>query len=249
MSWTREPNGPRDRLERLTRGGQEAESPLDPELLQMLARCLPRLPPEPADQTEPRDAFALGKFQQRRWSMEIARHVVADAVGKRRGFSQREPAMFGKGRGPERLQQPPVGGGGGGTQLPHPAEQHQQSAGGVKGPERIATQVGVLLLPLDGIEPCVEVAMQQRRGGPAFAVRAKGAYFRDVDGRQYLDYLLSYGPIILGHCDPDVNEAVRRQMEEGWLFSIEHPSVIEFDEALSSGRDNRRTMEIEEART
>lgn len=74
--------------------------------------------------------------------------------------------------------------------------------------------------------------MQQRRGGPAFAVRAKGAYFRDVDGRQYLDYLLIYGPIILGHCDPDVNEAVRRQMEEGRLFSIERPAFIEFDDAL-----------------
>jgi glutamate-1-semialdehyde aminotransferase len=70
------------------------------------------------------------------------------------------------------------------------------------------------------------------RGAPHLAVRAKGAYFWDVDGRQFLDYLLGYGPIILGHCDPDVNEAVRSQMEEGTIFSLEHPAVVEFDEEL-----------------
>ena len=70
------------------------------------------------------------------------------------------------------------------------------------------------------------------RGGPAFITRAKGAYFWDVDGHRHLDYLLGYGPIILGHCDPDVNAAVRQQMEEGTIFSLEHPAVVEFDEEL-----------------
>ncbi len=70
------------------------------------------------------------------------------------------------------------------------------------------------------------------RGGPHFATQARGAYFSDVDGRRYLDYLLGYGPIIIGHCDPEVNEAVRQQMEQGTLFSLEHPAVIEFDEEL-----------------
>jgi glutamate-1-semialdehyde aminotransferase len=70
------------------------------------------------------------------------------------------------------------------------------------------------------------------RGAPHFVVRAQGAYFWDPDGRKFLDYLLSYGPIIIGHCDPEVNEAVRRQMEDGTIFSLEHPAVIEFDEEL-----------------
>jgi glutamate-1-semialdehyde aminotransferase len=70
------------------------------------------------------------------------------------------------------------------------------------------------------------------RGAPHFVVRAQGAYFWDPDGRKFLDYLLSYGPIIIGHCDPEVNEAVRRQMEEGSIFSLEHPAVVEFDEDL-----------------
>jgi len=46
-------------------------------------------------------------------------------------------------------------------------------------------------------------------GGPSFAARGKGARFWDVDGNEYLDYLLAYGPIVLGHCDPDVNEFVK----------------------------------------
>jgi glutamate-1-semialdehyde aminotransferase len=69
-------------------------------------------------------------------------------------------------------------------------------------------------------------------GGPSFAARGRGARFWDVDGNEYLDYLLGYGPIVLGHCDPQVNEAVRRQMEEGTVFSIEHPLEIELAETL-----------------
>jgi len=70
------------------------------------------------------------------------------------------------------------------------------------------------------------------RGGPSFAVRAKGARFWDADGNEYLDYLLGYGPIVIGHADADVNAAVREQMEEGAIFSIEHPSAIALAEEL-----------------
>src|SRR5437867_49418 len=41
-------------------------------------------------------------------------------------------------------------------------------------------------------------------------VRAQGAYVWDADGRRYVDYLLAWGPIVLGHCDPRVNEAAAR---------------------------------------
>ena len=70
------------------------------------------------------------------------------------------------------------------------------------------------------------------RGAPAFVAKAKGAYFWDVDGRKYLDYLLAYGPILIGHADERINAAVRRQMEEGTIFSVEHPAVIELAEEL-----------------
>jgi glutamate-1-semialdehyde 2,1-aminomutase len=49
-----------------------------------------------------------------------------------------------------------------------------------------------------------------RVGWEQVIVRARGAYVWDTENRRYLDYLLAWGPIILGHCDPRVNEAVQR---------------------------------------
>jgi len=70
------------------------------------------------------------------------------------------------------------------------------------------------------------------RGGPAFAARAQGAYFWDADGNKYIDYLLGYGPIVLGHADPQVNEAVIRQLNAGTIYSVEHEASVEVAEAL-----------------
>jgi len=69
-------------------------------------------------------------------------------------------------------------------------------------------------------------------GGPAFAARASGSRMWDVDGNEYIDFLLGYGPIVLGHAHPAVNEAVRKQMEDGTVYSIEHPLEIELAEKL-----------------
>jgi len=69
-------------------------------------------------------------------------------------------------------------------------------------------------------------------GGPAFAVRAKGSRFWDADGNEYIDYLLGYGPIVIGHADDEVNDAVRQQMAHGTIYSIEHPLSIELAERL-----------------
>jgi glutamate-1-semialdehyde 2,1-aminomutase len=70
------------------------------------------------------------------------------------------------------------------------------------------------------------------RGGPAFTARAKGARFWDVDGREYIDYLLSYGPIILGHADDEINAAVREQLELGSVFTVESTLAVELAEEL-----------------
>jgi glutamate-1-semialdehyde 2,1-aminomutase len=45
-------------------------------------------------------------------------------------------------------------------------------------------------------------------GEPVFIERAQGPYLYDVDGNRYLDYVQSWGPMILGHCYPSVVEAV-----------------------------------------
>jgi len=70
------------------------------------------------------------------------------------------------------------------------------------------------------------------KGYPVFTRRASGARFRDADGNEYVDYLLGFGPILLGYNDAAVNEAVRRQMEEGTIYTTAHPKEIEVTEKL-----------------
>ncbi len=69
-------------------------------------------------------------------------------------------------------------------------------------------------------------------GGPAFMVRGRGSRVWDVDGHEYIDYLLGYGPIVVGHSDPQVNAAVQQQMEDGTVYSVEHPLEIDLAEKL-----------------
>ena len=55
-------------------------------------------------------------------------------------------------------------------------------------------------------------------GTPVFMREAKGAYLTDVDGNRYLDYVLSWGPMIAGHAHPAVVEAVQRAAERGTSY-------------------------------
>lgn len=55
-------------------------------------------------------------------------------------------------------------------------------------------------------------------GVPRFIERGEGAYLFDVDGNRYLDFCCSWGPLILGHADPDVVAAVREQVGRGMTF-------------------------------
>src|SRR5712692_8173761 len=67
---------------------------------------------------------------------------------------------------------------------------------------------------------------------PIYAVRARGARFWDVDGNEYIDWVSGIGAIILGYCDPVVDEAVREQMASGTTYSINHELEIELAEEL-----------------
>lgn len=62
-------------------------------------------------------------------------------------------------------------------------------------------------------------------GVPVFMKEAKGAYLIDVDGNQYVDYINSWGPAILGHTHPEVLEAIQKQAENG--FSYGTPTELE----------------------
>jgi glutamate-1-semialdehyde 2,1-aminomutase len=62
-------------------------------------------------------------------------------------------------------------------------------------------------------------------GTPVYFKRARGAYVYDEDGREYIDYVGSWGPMILGHAHPDVISAVQRKAEDGLSFGA--PTEIE----------------------
>ena len=69
-------------------------------------------------------------------------------------------------------------------------------------------------------------------GYPVFTQRADGACFWDVDGNEYLDFLLGFGPILLGYNDPAVNAALGKQITEGTVFSTAHPKELEVAQML-----------------
>ncbi|WP_078552152.1 glutamate-1-semialdehyde 2,1-aminomutase [Bacillus alkalicellulosilyticus] len=55
-------------------------------------------------------------------------------------------------------------------------------------------------------------------GAPVFMEKANGAYFWDVDGNRYIDYLAAYGPIITGHAHPHITEAITKAAQNGVLY-------------------------------
>lgn len=67
---------------------------------------------------------------------------------------------------------------------------------------------------------------------PLFATKAQGAYFWDVDGNRYIDYMCAYGPNILGYNDKDVDAAALAQLKDGNCVSSPSPKMIELAELL-----------------
>lgn len=64
-------------------------------------------------------------------------------------------------------------------------------------------------------------------GTPRFIESASGSHIRDVDGNQYIDYVGSWGPMILGHAHPDVVRGVQETAEHGMSFGA--PCELEID--------------------
>jgi glutamate-1-semialdehyde 2,1-aminomutase len=62
--------------------------------------------------------------------------------------------------------------------------------------------------------------------------RAKGAYLWDVDGNQYIDYRMAFGPIILGHANEVVNAKVKEEIERGTLGAMTYELEIELMEKI-----------------
>jgi len=66
-------------------------------------------------------------------------------------------------------------------------------------------------------------------GTPLFLKHAEGAYVTDEDDKRYVDYVGSWGPMILGHSHPDVLDAVRRQLQHGLSYGA--PTAMETEMA------------------
>ncbi|TCK03960.1 glutamate-1-semialdehyde 2,1-aminomutase [Phorcysia thermohydrogeniphila] len=64
-------------------------------------------------------------------------------------------------------------------------------------------------------------------GTPRFIAKAKGSHIWDVDGNEYVDYVCSWGPMILGHAHPAVVEAIKEQAEKGTSFGA--PTELEVE--------------------
>lgn len=69
-------------------------------------------------------------------------------------------------------------------------------------------------------------------GTPRFVARAQGAYFWDAEGRRHIDYIGSWGPMILGHGHPAVLEAVQKAALDGFSFGAPTEREIELAEAI-----------------
>ena len=69
-------------------------------------------------------------------------------------------------------------------------------------------------------------------GTPRFITRAQGAYLWDANGKQYTDYIVSWGPMILGHGHPAVLEAVQKAVTEGLSFGAPTEREVELAEEI-----------------
>jgi glutamate-1-semialdehyde aminotransferase len=68
---------------------------------------------------------------------------------------------------------------------------------------------------------------------PAFLQSGRGCRVTDVDGNEYIDWILALGPVVLGYAHPVVDAAVRRQLDSGMTFSLPHPLEVEVAELLA----------------
>ncbi len=62
-------------------------------------------------------------------------------------------------------------------------------------------------------------------GTPPFIERGEGAYLYDIDGNRYIDYVQSWGPLIFGHCDADIEASVMEAVRKGLSFGA--PTTVE----------------------
>src|SRR6202171_1745375 len=69
-------------------------------------------------------------------------------------------------------------------------------------------------------------------GEPIVAARAEGARIWDADGKEYIDFVLSWGPLVLGHASPIVLDALERTMANGTSFGMPTELEVQLGELI-----------------
>lgn len=69
---------------------------------------------------------------------------------------------------------------------------------------------------------------------PRFIEKALGSTIVDVDGNRYVDFCMSWGPLLFGHADPEVKEAVLSALNRGWSYGAAEPYSLELAELITS---------------
>ena len=67
---------------------------------------------------------------------------------------------------------------------------------------------------------------------PLYLERGKGAHVWDVDGNEFVDFPMALGPVLLGYAEPVVDDAIRRQLDDGITFTLMHPLEVEVAERI-----------------
>jgi len=67
---------------------------------------------------------------------------------------------------------------------------------------------------------------------PVYLERGVGSHVWDVDGNEWVDFPMALGPVLLGYADPAVDEAIRRQLVDGIIFTLCHPLEVEVAERI-----------------
>lgn len=67
---------------------------------------------------------------------------------------------------------------------------------------------------------------------PLYFERGAGSHIWDADGHEYIDFIMAYGPFLLGYAHPEVDDAAIGQLRRGNLLSLNHPLHVQFAEAV-----------------
>lgn len=86
-----------------------------------------------------------------------------------------------------------------------------------------------LLVAPGGVHSPVR-AFRSVGGTPVFFEKSSGAHLTSVEGKTYIDFCMSFGPLLLGHRDPDVQEQVMAQLHKAWTFGACEPYSLALGE-------------------